>query len=504
MKRQICLIALVLFCFISNGQNSVENYQTYDASWGSLEQYRCPEWFRDAKFGIWSHWNAYTVPTHGDWYARNMYLQGSSAYNYHVEHYGHPSEVGYKDIVDLWKGENFRPDSLVALFKESGAKYVVAMAVHHDNHDLWDSKHHEWNSVHYGPKKNIIGLWQEAVRKQGLYFGVSSHLERTWNWFQTAHGSDDEGPFKGVPYDGANPEYRYVYPPKYGMDNTSPAYALKFPQQWIDDYTQRIKDLLTQHKPGFFYIDGGIPFGEKGRELVAWYYNHYRHWSGQDEDPVMTFKNFGHTDFHGDFRFGTCVEDIERGRMSGISPLPWQTDDSIGDWFWKKNDHYISPEYFIHTLIDIVSKNGNLLMNVPLRADGTLDEKAINLLKEMGKWMKINGEGIYGTRPFTVFGEGPTDVQGGFFSAKADLTEKDFRFTAKGDTVFAFIMGAPRDSVLIKTLKKGNYHNIKSIDVLGLDDNIEFFQEREGLKVIIPGKLPSVYSNCLRIIPEMD
>jgi alpha-L-fucosidase len=498
----IVLLAMALFGS-ANGQDGEKSRKTYNSSWSSLEQYRCPDWFRDAKFGIWSSWNAYTVPAVGDWYARSMYIEGSDQYRYHLEHYGHPSQFGYKDIVDLWKADRFSPDSLISFFKENGARYFVAMAVHHDNFDLWDSKNHEWNSVNYGPQKNIIKIWQDAAITYELPFGISSHLERTWNWFQTAHGSDSSGIYKGVPYDGANPEYSHIYPPKYGIDDTNPAYAREFPQQWIDNYTLRIKDLLTQHKPDFFYVDGGIPFGVQGRQLVAWFYNSYRNWKNADSDPVMTFKNFGHTDFHGDFRFGTCVEDIERGRMAGISPVPWQTDDSIGDWFWTKNDQYISPRQFIHSLIDIVSKNGNLLMNIPLKADGTMDEEAKMLIMEVGKWLKINGEGIYGTRPFTIYGEGPTVVTGGFFSPKAILTVDDSRFTSKGDTVFAFVCGNPVGEITIKAFRDGFYHRIQTVEMLGSAGPLPFRQEKDGLKITVPERKTSDYAVCLRIVPRI-
>jgi alpha-L-fucosidase len=215
----------------------------------------------------------------------------------------------------------------------------------------------------------------------------------------------------------------------------------------------------------------------------------------------MTFKNFGHTDYHGDFRFGTCVEDIERGRMAGISPIPWQTDDSIGDWFWTKNDQYISPRQFIHSLIDIVSKNGNLLMNIPLKADGTMDEEAKMLIMEVGKWLKINGEGIYGTRPFTIYGEGPTVVTGGFFSPKAILTVDDSRFTSKGDTVFAFVCGNPVGEITIKAFRDGFYHRIQTVEMLGSTGPLPFRQEKDGLKVTVPDRIPSDYAVCLRIIP---
>ena len=499
--------AAALMIFISCCKTSIaQQTVVFNSSWESLEQYKCPEWFRDAKFGIWSHWTGYVVPEMGDWYARGMYEEGSYQYKFHVANYGHPSKFGYKDVIELWKADKFNPDSLVALYKEAGAKYIVSLAVHHDNFDLWDSKYQKWNSVSYGPRKNIVGLWEKAVRKAGLRWGVTSHLERSWNWFQTSHGADKSGPYKGVPYDGANPTYKFIYHDTYGIKDDNVAYAINPPKQWADEYCNRIKDLLQQHKPDLFYMDGSIPFSEQGRNLVAWYYNQNTKWHNGSMEAAMALKNlpFLMDVYHGDFRFGTCVEDVERGRMEGINREPWQTDNSIGDWSWKKGQKYISLKIFIDQLIDIVSKNGNLLMNIPLRADGSIDQESVELLKGMGKWFRVNGEGIYGTRPYTVFGEGPTMVKGGHYAEMAELTASDFRFTAKGDTVYAFICGEPTGEVKIKQFNKGNYHTIKTITMLGVKDPLKFSQEKDETVIQMPDLLPSKNAVCLKIVPKID
>ncbi|MDR1221478.1 MAG: alpha-L-fucosidase [Tannerella sp.] len=480
--------------------------ETFDSSWKSLEQYRCPDWYRDAKFGIYSHWNAYSVPAQGDWYARNMYIEGSKHYNYHVEHYGHPSKVGYRDIIEMWKAENFNPDRIIALYKEAGAKYFVAVAAHHDNFDLWDSRHHEWNAVNHGPHQNIIGKWEAAARKAGLRWGVTSHIERSWNWMQVSHGADREGEFAGIPYDGANPEYAGLYFREYpGYRDTHFQYPVNPPQDVIEDYFVRIKDLLDQHRPDFFYMDGGVPFGETGRRIISYYYNENMRRHNGKLEGVMCLKNYA-DGYHGDdLRDGIATENVENGQLDRINGLPWQTDESVADWFYVKDAEYKTPNYIIDKLVDIVSKNGNLMLNVPPRPDGTLDDEAIALLKEIGRWISVNGEGIYGTRPYSVFGEGPTQISGGYFRKMPELTAQDFRFTTKGDTVYAFICGAPEnDTVAMRTFSAKRYHEILSISLLGVEGNLPFEQKDNALHVSLPAVLPCDHAVCLKIIPKLN
>jgi alpha-L-fucosidase len=380
------------------------------------------------------------------------------------------------------------------------------MAAHHDNFDLWDSKHHEWNSVNHGPHQNIIGKWESAVRKSGLRWGVTSHLERAWNWIAVSHGADKEGEFAGVPYDGANPKYAGLYFKEYpGYTENGYGFALNPPDEVVEDYILRIKDLFDQHKPDLFYFDGGIPFGETGRKLVAYYYNTNMANHNGKLEAVMCIKSYGGWIFHGDdLRNGVGVHDVESGQLDRISGLPWQTDVSIGDWFWTKSGEYSTPKYVIDQLIDIVSKNGNLLLNVPPRADGTLDDKAITLLKEIGKWLKVNGEGIYGSRPYSIFGEGPTQVKGGYFTRMSELTAQDVRFTTKGDTVYVFVCGTEAQTVSIKAFSTVKYHRIKSISMLGVEGELKFEQKEDGLHVALPDTKPSEYAICLKITPALN
>jgi alpha-L-fucosidase len=505
--KKIIFTCFIAFSAIACTQKQQPQQRTFDSSWESLEQYRCPDWFRDAKFGIYSHWNAQSIPAEGGWYARNMYVEGSNDYNYHVAHYGHPSKVGYKDIIEMWKAENFDPDKIISLYREAGAKYFLAVAVHHDNFDLWDSKHHEWNSVNHGPHQNIVGKWEAAARKAGLRWGVTSHLERSWNWMAVSHGADTTGTLKGVPYDGADPKYAGLYFKEYpGYANTHSQYAIDPPPEVIKDYFVRIKDLLDQHRPDLFYFDGGIPFGETGRKMIAYYYNQNMKQHNGQLEAVMCLKNYS-GGYHGDdLRDGIATEDVENGQLDRINGLPWQTDESIADWFYKKDVKYKSPSYIINKMIDIVSKNGNLMLNVPPRPDGTLDDEAIAVLKEIGKWMKVNGKGIYGTRPYSVFGEGPTQISNGHFRKMPELTAQDLRFTTKGDTVYAFICGKPDiETISIQTFSAKRYHQIQSISLLGAEGNLQFEQKENALYVSLPvGAMPCDYAVCLRIIPVLN
>lgn len=333
----------------------------------SLEQYHAPDWFRDAKFGIWAHWGPQAVPRAGDWYARQMYIPGHPHYDHHLKTYGHPSEVGYKDIIPLWKAEKFDPEALMDKYVAAGAKYFVSMGVHHDNFDLWNSKTHRWNAVAMGPKRDIVGAWKAAAKKRGLRFGVSEHLGASHNWFYPSHLYDQMWPKLGVNYDGADPRFADLYHANKGEPYRStetwytrdPAYH----QIWFD----RIRDLIDNYQPDLLYSDGGLPFGIVGRSLLSHFYNSATDKTGRTQ-AVYNCKAFG----SGEYSNKMCVQDVERGVLKGINPLPWQTDTSNGDWFYSDNYTYKTAPDVIHMLADIVSKNGNLLLNIVLYPDGSL------------------------------------------------------------------------------------------------------------------------------------
>jgi alpha-L-fucosidase len=458
----------------------------------SLKQYHCPDWFRDAKFGIWAHWGPQSVPMDGDWYARGIYEPGNGHYNYHLEHYGHPSEFGYKDIIPLWKAEKWDPDRLMQLYKKAGAKYFVSMGSHHDNFFLWNSKLHKWNAVNMGPKRDVLGEWQQAAKKYGLRFGVSEHLGASFTWFQSSHRSDKSGPKAGVPYDGADPKYQdlYHFPAKPG-DTGWYSNDPRWQHQWFAE----IKELVDNYHPDLLYSDGGVPFGnEVGLSMIAHLYNSSAARNDGKIDVVYNCKQKSE---------GRWVEDLERGIMPNIDPYPWQTDTSIGDWFYNRHWKFRPVSWVIHRLVDNVSKNGNLLLNVVQRPDGSLDPEVETMLEELAAWNAVHGEAIFGTRPWLVYGESGVKVKGGNFAEDFKYDAREIRFTTKGPTLYAIALGWPADrQIVIHSLAQpvgSKINQIESVSLLGYDGNVEWKQTPEALIVTLPDKKISEYTAGLKI-----
>lgn len=459
----------------------------------SLKQYQYPEWFRDAKFGIWAHWGPQSVPMEGDWYARRMYIQGDPDYKDHLARWGHPSEHGYKDIIPLWKAEKWDPDRLMSLYKKAGAKYFVSMGSHHDDFFLWNSKLHRWNAVNMGPHRDVVGEWQKAARKYGLRFGVSEHLGASFTWFQPSHGADKTGPRAGVPYDGANPEWQDLYhfpagPGDKGWYSTNP----RWQQQWYNE----IKELVDNYHPDLLYSDGGVPFENKvGLSMIAHFYNESAAGNGGKADVVYNCKQKSD---------GRWVEDLERGIMPRIDPYPWQTDTSIGDWFYNRHWKFRPVSWVIDMLVDNVSKNGNLLLNVVQRPDGSLDPEVEQMLKELADWNAIHGEAIFGTRPWLVYGESSLRVRGGSFREDFKYNSREIRFTTKGPILYAFTLGWPEDrKITIRSLAKppgSDFNHIESISLLGYRGDVDWKQTTEGLVVTLPERPVSKYTAALKII----
>lgn len=509
----------------------------FQPTWESLETYQVPDWYRNAKFGMWAHWGPQCQPEAGDWYARGMYEEGSRQYKYHLEHYGHPSKFGFKDVINEWKADQWNPEELVALYKSVGAKYFFAMANHHDNFDMYKSKYQpRWNATRLGPKKDIIGGWAKAAKNQGLPFGVSIHAAHTWRWLEAAQRSDKNGPMAGVPYDGnitkadgkgkwwqgLDPQELYAqqHPlSQNSLDNGS------IHQQWhwgngvypptkayIEKFVNRTIDLINNYSPDLLYFDDSqLPFwpiNDAGLRIAAHHYNNSIKKHGQLR-AIINGKILDEN------QRKAMVWDIERGQANETQPFVWQTDTCLGDWHYNRAVYdrkgYKTPKTVIQTLVDVVSKNGNYLLNVPVRGNGTIDEQERKIVEAIGRWMTANSESIYDTRPWKVYGEGPsTENQAkltaqGFNEGKTMFTAKDIRFNVKGDTLYATAMDWPEDGkIIIKSLAKGSAYypgTVNKVEWLGGKQPVTFEQTAEGLVVQLPQARPeATFANVLKIV----
>ncbi|MBR5736616.1 MAG: alpha-L-fucosidase [Bacteroidales bacterium] len=487
----------------------------------SLSAWECPEWFRDAKFGIWAHWGPQCEPEDGDWYARNMYDENSQNYRYNIDTRDHPSRFGFKDWIHEWKAENWDPDALIKLYKETGARYFMTLANHHDNFDLFDSKYQSWNSVALGPEKDIVGGWAEACRKYGLRLGVSVHAAHAWSWYETSRGADTKGPLAGVPYDGwltkedgagtwwegLDPqelyEQRHPLSPNNRLWDWEEDRVTTPDQAYCDKIYNRTVQLIDDYNPDIVYFDDTYlplwPVSDAGLKILAHGYNRSAAANGGKPELVFTGKVLT------DWQKATLLWDVERGAPDAIQELPWQTCTCIGEWHYNKHvyyeDRYKSAAQVVTMLVDVVSKNGNLLLSIPLKADGTLDPTEQRIVKEIGHWMQINGESIYDTRPWVVFGEGPSvenknpiNAQG-FNEGRVKLSAADLRFNKKGDkTIYVTVMGIPEDDITVKSLgtkTAQNSRKIKSVTLLGSDEKIAWTQAADKLTITKPSDVPS-------------
>jgi len=485
------LLALVLFVSCNSGtssegqQEAGEEEFTYQENWESLQSYEVPEWFQDAKLGIFIHWGAYAVPAYSsEWYGRHMYMD-TATYNaqfvlesegpnrvfiHHKEKYGKQKDFGYKDFIPLFKGEKFNAEEWIELFQEAGAKYVVPVAEHHDGFAMYDSKVTRWNSVEMGPKKDILKALMDVGRQKGMKVGASTHFAFNWAYFN-----------KKPHFDTVDPEYADLYGKK-GLDAQEPVNT-EFKELWW----KRTTDIIDNYQPDIlwfdFYWDQDV-FDDYHPKMAAYYYNKGLEW---DKEVVLQNKNFRRESFPP----GTFVHDLERGLMADIRKNPWQTDTSIGKNSWCHVENWESKDAnsIIDDLIDITSKNGCLLLNVGPKADGTIPEDQQAILREIGSWLKTNGEAIYDTRYWKKFGEGPTQVAEGYMSehkGKRAFSAQDIRFTTKGEKLYAIVMDWPEDNnVLVKSLKKGE-QTISSVKLLGSTEAVEWSQEEDGLTVKLP------------------
>jgi alpha-L-fucosidase len=508
-------------------------------TWDSLaSHYRLPDWFRDAKFGIWAHWGPQCQPEWGDWYARLMYVPGrqpwfppETAYEHHLKHDCHPSRSGFIDVIGQWKAEKWDPAYLVKRYAATGARYFMAMGCHHDNFDNFASRHHGWNSTRVGPKKDIVGGWEPLVHDAGLKFGISNHSSHAWHWYQVAYGYDPEGPMRGRRYDaywlrkkhgrgrfweGLDPQELYTgpyYAPPPGISSNEEMMAWhdKRDGQWIEaappynpsfvrNWLLRQNQLVDDYKPDLVYFDdSGLPLGQAGLDAAAHFYNHALNQSG-DTDVVLFGKKLD------GLQRRAIVEDVERGWADQIRELPWQTDTCIGNWHYSRRIYeqnaYKTPKQVIQRLADVVSKNGNLLLNIPVRGDGTIDDKEEAVVDAITRWTRRNGEAIFGTRPWRRFGEGPSRPPEGMLNEDEakPFTAEDIRFTQKGGALYAIFLDWPERESAIASFggKALAGAAIERIDLLG-GPPLQFRREADALRVTLPRAADGAFVPALRI-----
>lgn len=516
----------------------------FTPDWTSLRTYEVPEWFTDAKFGIWAHWGPQCVEGSGDWMARELYIEGSSKARYHREHYGHPSEVGFKDILPLFRAENWNPEELLRFYKEEcGAQYFFALGNHHDNFDLWDSRYQEWNAQQIGPKKDLLAGWAQAAKKVGLPFGISFHADHAWTWYEPSRRFDLKGDKRGVKYDGwltkadgytlnadgtekwwkgLDPQKLYAQDHDFSehpWDNSTDELwgwgkAANPPsQEFVTNFYNRTLDAINRYNPDLIYFDVTVlpfyPLSDAGLKITAHMYNHHEQRTakaGAAKTPASMVQNPGVVfgKILDDEQKEALVWDVERGAPNQIMERPWQCCNCIGNWHYNtktyERDQYKSAATVAKLLVDIVSKNGNMLLSVPLRADGTPDEKELAIMKEFGAWMKVNSESIVKTRPWKIFGEGPIantpieiNAQGFNDGQYTAAGSEEIRFTQSkdGQTLYASALAWPADhQVQIQALKAGSElypGKIKEITLLGYG-KVKFTRTGDALTVQLPEK----------------
>jgi len=471
----------------------VANRGPFSPDWDSLAKYQTPEWYQDAKFGIFIHWGVYSVPAYGnEWYPREMYIADKSRrgiHEHHVETYGPPSKFGYKDFIPQFKAEEFDAGEWAGLFREAGARYIIPVAEHHDGFPMYDSDYTEWSAAKMGPKRDIIGELAKAVRQEGLVFGLSSHRVENW-WFY--------GGGRQIESDVTDDRYRGLYGPardrKESEDGKTPPDAA-----FLEDWLLRCAELVDKYQPQVIWFDWWIaqpPVHPYLKTFSSYYYNRGADWKN---GVAINYKKHGGESFPDT----AGVLDIERGQLANIRDLFWQTDTSVSknSWGYIKNHDYKTVDSIIDDLIDIVSKNGCMLLNIGPKPDGTIPEPEQEMLLEIGRWLKVNGEAIYETRPWKQFGEGPTEVVEGTFqdTKRKTFGSQDFRFTTRGDTLYAIALALPDNGrLLVRSLASGN-GEVRKVALLGHRARLDWSQTDQGLEVSLPESLPCEHALTLKV-----
>jgi alpha-L-fucosidase len=456
----------------------------FTASWDSLTSYEVPSWYQDGKFGIFIHWGAYAVPAFGsEWYPRNMYLQGSPEYEHHLKTYGSHVQFGYKDFIPQFTADLFDPDAWAALFRRAGAQFVVPVAEHHDGFAMYDSDHSAWTAAKMGPRRDVIGELAAAVRRQWMVFGVSSHRAEHW-WFMNGGMAFDS--------DIRDPAYADLYGPAQSQ-------ALPPNEAFLQDWLMRCCELVDKYRPQLFWFDWWIEqpaFAPYLPRFAAYYYNRAASWQ---RGVAINYK-------HTAFAEGSAVFDVERGQLAEIRADFWQADTAVAknSWSYTENNEYKEAGDIIGDLVDIVSKNGALLLNIGPKADGTIPDGDRAILLEIGAWLLVNGDAIYGTRPWVVYGEGPTPIVEGSFSdtKRQSFTSRDIRFTTREATIYATALAIPETRELtITTLRERSSlvnPEIARVELVG-GGELAWTRDEEGLHVALPDNFPARHAISLRI-----
>jgi alpha-L-fucosidase len=465
----------------------------YEADWRSLSQHPTPQWFKDAKFGIYTHWGVYSVPAYGPngtWYPYNMYREGTAQYEHHVKTYGDPAQFGYKDFIPMFTGEKFDPDAWAALFAQSGAQFAGPVGEHHDGFCMWDTTHSEWNATKLGPKRDVVGELERAIRAQGMRYMVALHHAENW-WFF---------PHWKPQYDTADPRYASLYGAPHNL--TTPIGEGFFDQEkpdqaFLERWQAKILEVIDKYRPDMLWFDFGLKaIQEKYKKaFLSYYYNKEAEWG---KEVVLTYK------WH-DLVAGTAVLDLERGRLGELAYYTWINDTTVdaGDgWGYIQNTDYKSTTTLIHGLVDIVSKNGCLLLNVGPKPNGEIPDEAKERLLGIGEWLKLNGEAIYGTMPWMTYGEGPTRmVKSGYFSEDQEVryTANDIRFTGKGSSIYAILLGWTNEPITIESLKALYNGEVRAVSMLGSHEEIRWEMTDAGLLVHLPAQPPCEHAYVLKI-----
>ena len=497
MKKALFILLLFTSLGIScnptkEKQSSIENDPVYQPTWESVKTHQTPDWFLNAKFGIYFHWGPYSVPAYKtEWYSHHMYDKEHPIHNYHVEKYGPLSEFGYKDFIPMFTAKKFNADEWVSLFLKSGAKFVGPVTEHADGFAMWDSKLTTWDAKDMGPKRDIVGEIERAVRKTDMKFITTFHHQWLWSWYSTWDESTD----------ASKPEYEDLYGPK--LDSSEFVGSEEFPtfmahDQFAKRWITRIKEVIDKYHPDLIYFDNKMNILEEKYRLDFLHY-YYNHADRRNQEVVVTYKAK-------DLQVGAGVLDLERARMKDKKDFPWLTDDSIdwGSWCHVMDPDYKSTNRILDFLIDVVSKNGGVLLNVTPTAEGEIPQPVQDRLLEIGEWLTINGEAIYGTRPFTLYGEGTQEIVEGHLSERQnkDATADDVRFTTKGNTLYAIVLDWPEDQLNIQSLgKNAGYFSkeIKSIALLGSKNKLSWDHEENMLSISLPDSKPCEHAFTFKI-----